>query len=151
MTYKYDELQPAIGEIVGKRHLMPIRVYWEDTDASGIVYHANHVKYMERARTEFLRQIGIEQSRLLRDVHTPIKFAVTSLAIDYFQPAYLDDFLTVETEIEDIKGASVIIVQIIKRRDMKIAAGHSQVATLNIKGTPTRIPKQLLEIFNKLK
>lgn len=148
---KTKELQPAVSEIVRAQNLMPVRIYWEDTDASGIVYHANYLKYMERARTEFLRQMGIEQSKLLQDNDAPIKFAVKSLAINYYKPAYLDDALMVETIIQDIRGASITVKQIIKRGDTKIAAGHSQVATLNTKGVPTRIPKKFLEIFNTLK
>lgn len=142
--------QPPAGALAGKLHRMPIRVYWEDTDAGGIVYHANYLKYMERARTDFLRLLGIEQSELMADPATPIKFAVKSLAIDYHQPAKLDDALLIETEVKDVKAASIVMAQTVKRGETKLADATFRVAVLNAAGQPTRLPKPLTETFRKL-
>ncbi|HXV73578.1 MAG TPA: tol-pal system-associated acyl-CoA thioesterase [Sphingomonadales bacterium] len=144
-------LQPAAGELAGKRHRMAMRVYWEDTDAGGIVYHANYLKYMERARTDFLRLLGIEQTELMADPATSIKFAVKSLDIDYHQPARLDDALVIETEVRELKAASIVMAQAIRRGETPIADARFRVAVLNAKGAPTRLPKTLVEIFRKLK
>jgi len=84
---------------------MKIRIYYEDTDAGGIVYYANYLKFTERGRTEFLRNLGISQFEIYKNLN--IKFIVHSLSIDYMNPSYLDDQLTVETSIKNIKKASI--------------------------------------------
>ena len=84
---------------------MKIRVYYEDTDAGGIVYYANYLKFIERGRTEFLRNLGISQSEIYKNLN--IKFIVHSLSIEYINPSHLDDELTVDTSIEKINKASI--------------------------------------------
>ena len=84
---------------------MKIRVYYEDTDAGGVVYYANYLKFTERGRTEFLRNLGISQFEIYKNLN--IKFIVHSLSIDYINPSYLDDQLTVDTSIEKINKASI--------------------------------------------
>jgi acyl-CoA thioester hydrolase len=143
-------LAPGAGELAGLRHRMAIRVYWEDTDAGGVVYHATYLKYMERARTEFLRLLGIEQAELMADAETPIKFAVKSLAIDYHQSAKLDDALLIETEVKDVKAASIVMAQSVKRGSTAVADATFRVAVLNLAGAPTRLPKALAEKFSQL-
>ena len=97
---------------------MKIRVYYEDTDAGGIVYYANYLKFAERGRTEFLRNLGISQFEIYKNLN--IKFIVHSLSIDYINPSYLDDQLTVETSIKNIKKASIEFSQnIFKSQDGK--------------------------------
>ena len=97
---------------------MKIRVYYEDTDAGGIVYYANYLKFTERGRTEFLRNLGISQSEIYKNLN--IKFIVHSLSVDYMNPSYLDDQLTVETSIKNIKKASIEFSQnIFKSQDGK--------------------------------
>jgi len=97
---------------------MKIRVYYEDTDAGGIVYYANYLKFTERGRTEFLRNLGISQFEIYKNLN--IKFIVHSLSIDYINPSYLDDQLTVETSIKNIKKASIEFSQnIFKSQDGK--------------------------------
>ena len=97
---------------------MKIRVYYEDTDAGGIVYYANYLKFTERGRTEFLRNLGISQFEIYKNLN--IKFIVHSLSIDYVNPSYLDDQLTVETSIKNIKKASIEFSQnIFKSQDGK--------------------------------
>ena len=97
---------------------MKIRVYYEDTDAGGVVYYANYLKFTERGRTEFLRNLGISQFEIYKNLN--IKFVVHSLSIDYINPSYLDDQLTVETSIKNIKKASIEFSQnIFKSQDGK--------------------------------
>ena len=97
---------------------MKIRVYYEDTDAGGIVYYANYLKFTERARTEFLRNLGISQFETYKNLN--IKFIVHSLSVDYINPSYLDDLLTVKTSIKNIKKASIEFSQnIFKSQDGK--------------------------------
>ena len=97
---------------------MKIRVYYEDTDAGGVVYYANYLKFTERGRTEFLRNLGISQFEIYKNLN--IKFIVHSLSVDYMNPSYLDDQLTVETSIKNIKKASIEFSQnIFKSQDGK--------------------------------
>lgn len=93
--------------------VLPIRVYYEDTDSSGIIYHANYFKFMERARTEWLRSIGFEQNDLLKEYG--IVFVVRSLSLDYLQPGYFNDWLKVHTRILRYGGASLNFTQIVQR------------------------------------
>ena len=101
------------GHMEGGVHIMPMRVYYEDTDAAGMVYHANYLRYAERARTEMLRLAGIDHSTLLRDAG--IVFTVRNCDIDYTAPARLDDDIEVHTRILDIFGASIRAEQVVRR------------------------------------
>lgn len=91
----------------------PVRVYWEDTDAGGVVYYANYLRYLERARSEWLRSIGIDQVALLRDER--LQFVVVEANIRYHRPAKLDDELVVSVRLEERRGASVVFRQEIRR------------------------------------
>ena len=101
------------GYIVAGRHLFPVRVYYEDTDAGGIVYHARYIAFAERARTELLRSLGLQQSAL-RDSHDLV-FAVKDCAADFRRPARLDDELEVVSTLRELKGASFRVGQEIRR------------------------------------
>jgi acyl-CoA thioester hydrolase len=91
----------------------PVRVYWEDTDAGGVVYYANYLRFLERARSEWLRKIGIDQAALLRDER--LQFVVVEANIRYHRPALFDDTLLVTLQIEERRGASVVFAQEIRR------------------------------------
>lgn len=91
----------------------PVRVYYEDTDAGGVVYYANYLKFMERARTEWLRTRGLEQDVLIKD--QDLVFAVRSLSIDYIRPARLDDLLRVRVTVSELRRASIVFEQTINR------------------------------------
>ncbi len=92
---------------------IPVRIYYEDTDAGGVVYYANYLKYLERCRTEWLRSVGHEQSNLLRD--SGIAFVVRSVSLEYLKPARLDDLLTVSLEVEKISRSQIFFRQHIRR------------------------------------
>lgn len=126
-------------------HILPVRVYYEDTDFSGIVYHANYLRFLERGRTDSLRLAGIDQSELHADGQGLI-FAVRRMTIDYFKPALMDDVLNVETRTREVRGASLIIDQRITRGDETIVTAEVRVAAI-AGGKPARIPDRLREIL----
>jgi acyl-CoA thioester hydrolase len=103
------------GWFEGKCHVYPTRVYYEDTDAAGIVYYANYFKFTERARTEMMRCLGTEHRSLMREAG--IAFAVRNCDADYLLPARLDDSLVVQTRIRELRGASMRLMQTVARRD----------------------------------
>jgi len=94
---------------------IPVRVYWEDTDAGGVVYYASYLKFLERARSEWLRALGIDQVALLRDER--LQFVVVEANIRYHRPARFDDELVVSVKLEELRGASVVLGQDIYRRE----------------------------------
>ena len=117
----------------------PVKVYYEDTDAGGVVYYANYLRYLERARTEWLRQLGFEQDRLMRDVG--IVFAVRHVEIDYRSPARLDDALVVEAQIAELGKASLLFRQRLLRDDAVLSTATVKVVCLNHKTfRPVAIP-----------
>lgn len=126
-------------------HKMNLRIYYQDTDAGGIVYHSNYLNYAERARSEFLRDIGLPVQDLLdRDV----AFVIKKAELNYKAPARLEDLLTVHTKIGDIGGASMIMNQTIKRGDTELVDIVLQVVFVNPKTmAPIRIPSDLKEKF----
>ena len=128
-----------------------IRVYYEDTDAGGIVYYSNYLKYTERSRTELLREIGISQSELSNKFN--IKFIVHSFSIRYMNPAFLDDLLTVETTICDLKKASIEFSQRVFRKDentkIDIIDSKCKIVSIDDKNNIKPIPDIILQEFSK--
>lgn len=122
-------------------HIHPVRVYYEDTDAAGIVYYANYLRFIERARTEWVRGLGIDQTRLRAD--TGIVFAVRSVAADYLRPAVLDDLLEVRTTPRAITGARIVLDQDVWRGDTRLFAGTVTLVCLTPAGTPARLPRDI--------
>lgn len=131
-------------------HTFPIRVYYEDTDAAGIVYYANYLKFAERARTEALRLGGVDQSELLRD--TGIGFVVRKCTADFLKPAMLDDLLTIETRLTDIGKVSVHMQQIIRRGEEKLVALEVKLAVVGrdfaLTALPATAKKAMMKVFN---
>lgn len=127
-------------------HELEVRVYYEDTDFSGNVYHASYLKFFERGRTEFLRAEGIHHSELVRD---GFAFAVRKMDIEFAAPARIDDLLTVETGVEAISGARLTLMQTIRRGSDELTRARVEVAAIRIDGGPTRLPKALLARFAK--
>lgn len=124
--------------------LWPIRVYYEDTDAGGVVYHTNYIKFMERARTEWLRHLGIEQDEL-RD-NDGVIFAVRSVQVEYFLPAKFNDELLISSEVIKKGKASIIIGQEIIKNSEVLCKGVIKVASLDDKSfRPKSMSKRLYE------
>lgn len=124
--------------------LWPIRVYYEDTDAGGVVFYANYLKFFERARTEMLRAMGHEQDDLRK--REGIIFAVRSVQVDYLSPARFNELLQVSAEVIQAKKASLTFAQSVLRGNDVLATGHIRIACLNADTLrPTVIPHYLLE------
>jgi len=121
----------------------PVRVYYEDTDSGGVVYYANYLKFFERARTEFLRQYGIEQDQLIANEN--VIFAVRKISADYLKPAQFNDLLTVESEVIEIKNASLVFSQKIFRANEVCCQAECKIACLTADTLkPRKIPPQVL-------
>lgn len=127
--------------MTSKVHSFPIRVYFEDTDAGGIVYHASYLRFMERARTEMLRDGGIDHAGMVRN--EKIMFVVKSCAIEYHRPAKLDDMLAVETTVADMGNASLTLTQNTFRAGEKLTTAQVVLVCINGNGTPCRIPANI--------
>lgn len=126
----------------------PVRVYWEDTDAGGVVYHTGYIRFFERGRTEWLRKLGFSQAHMAEQ--TGVLFSVVDLTTRFISPARLDDELAVHTRIAEMGGATVTFDQTIVRQGdgARIAAGRVKVACLDAKSfRPRRLPQLLRQEF----
>ena len=133
------------GEIRGGRHLMPVRVYYEDTDFSGVVYHASYLRFMERGRSNSLRLLGADHRALFEQTaqEAPgFAFVVRTMTIDFLKPARMDDVLAVVTEPEEVKGASILLLQQVTRGEDILVEAHVRVAFV-AGGRARPIPKPL--------
>jgi acyl-CoA thioester hydrolase len=133
------------GEIRDGRHVMPVRVYYEDTDFSGIVYHANYLRFMERGRSNYLRLLGADQRSLFEEAEQEapgFAFVVRSMQIEFLKPARMDDVLDVVTTYEEIKGASITLHQRVLRGDELLIEAYVRVAFV-CDGRARPIPKPL--------
>jgi acyl-CoA thioester hydrolase len=133
------------GELRDGRHTLAMRVYYEDTDFTGIVYHANYLRYMERGRTNYLRLIGADHRALFEatEKEAPgFAFVVRSMTLDYLKPARMDDILDVVTEPEVVKGASITLRQRVMRGDDLLVVASVRVAFIS-GGRARPIPKPL--------
>jgi acyl-CoA thioester hydrolase len=118
------------------------RVYWEDTDAGGVVYYANYLKFMERCRTEWLRAMGVDQLHLRME--RSLQFAVVSISVDFLRPAILNDEILVTAELERLSGATISFKQTIWRDDVQLIDAIARVACLDSGALkPRAIPKDL--------
>ncbi|HEY8575664.1 MAG TPA: tol-pal system-associated acyl-CoA thioesterase [Devosia sp.] len=126
------------------RHSFPVRIYYEDTDFSGNVYHAAYLKFFERGRTEFLREQGIHHSELAAG---GIAFAVRSMEISFDGAAHIDDLLSVVTEVSAITGARLTLNQTIRRGDTVLTRATVVVVAIKTSGGPARMPRVILERF----
>jgi acyl-CoA thioester hydrolase len=122
-------------------HSFDCRVYYEDTDLAGIVYYANYLKFIERARSEWVRSLGIDQAQLKAD--TGIVFAVRHLTADYLTPAKFDDQLTITTQVMDAKGARMVLDQRVLRGDILLFDARVTLVALGANGAPARLPTAL--------
>jgi acyl-CoA thioester hydrolase len=142
-------VKPAEGVMRGAMHLFPLRVYFEDTDVAGIVYYANYLRFMERARSDMLRLAGIDQRGALEAGEGV--YAVAEVSIRYKAPAKLGDDLVVATRIDAVRAASVLIQQRVMRAGEVLADARVTAAFLSPEGRPRRQPRAWLESFERLK
>lgn len=126
-------------------HSLQIRVYYEDTDLAGIVYYANYLKFIERARTEWVRARGVDQARLKAE--TGIVFAVRRIEADYLSPAHFDDLLDVHTSLREMRGARLILDQAVLRQDKVLFRAGVTLVCLDARGRAARLPADIRQRF----
>ena len=136
------------GDFDGARHRFPVRVYWEDTDGSGIMYHASYLRFAERARTEMLRLTGTNQGALL--ARDGVAFPVRRCEIDFLSPAVIDDHLEVVTEVLSVRNATILLEQGIRRGERMLARLVVRLACVNRGGRPVRIPTMIKAALSRL-
>ena len=135
---------PSAGLLLGREHHLAVRVYYEDTDFTGLVYHGNYVRYFERGRSDFLRLMGVGHAALLEH-ETPGAFVITRMEIDFRRPARIDDALTVITTYDRLQGARLDASQRIERGGELLCAAKVAAACIDLDGRPRRAPALLVE------
>ena len=134
----------AFGRFEGKTHILPLRIYYEDTDLSGVVYHANYLRYMERGRTEFFRLAGISKMAGL-DEEEPTAWTLRSIHVDYLRPARLDDIIHVRSRLIGLSGARMQALQRITLGETLLVEGRIEACITTLTGKPRRLPKKVQE------
>lgn len=135
---------PASGRFDGRIHLLPVRIYYEDTDFTGLVYHANYLRYFERGRSDFLRLLGVGHAALLQG-EEPMGFAVVKMALDFKRAARIDDALLVRTAFDAVHGPRLRIAQSIWRGEEEIVCAAVEACCISLTGRAKRPPKMLRE------
>lgn len=139
---------PSSGAFAGRAHFYALRVFYEDTDAAGIVYYANYLKFIERGRTEMMRLLGFEHSALR--AAQAIHWAVHRCTIEYRLVARLDETLIVESRIAAVRGASLDIVQIVRRGGQVVAEATLELVCIDATGKPARLPATIRKQLGNL-
>jgi acyl-CoA thioester hydrolase len=135
-------LLKGLGYFDGKTHVLPISVYYEDTDLSGVVYHANYLRYMERGRTEFFRLAGISKMAGLDD-DEPTAWAIRSVQVEYYRPARLDDVILVRSILTGLSGARMKALQRVVCGETLLVEGRIEACITTLTGKPRRLPKNV--------
>jgi len=135
---------PTAGTFEGREHRLPVRVYYEDTDFTGLVYHGSYVRFFERGRSDFLRAAGVGHAELM-DGPSPLAFVVAEMDLRWLKPARIDDALTVRTLYERIQGPRLIIEQRITRGDETLCAARVTAVCIHPDGRPRRPTTLLIE------
>lgn len=126
-------------------HLFSVRVYYEDTDLAGIVYYANYLKFIERARTEWIRALGVDQAALKQD--QGLVFAVRRVEADYLKPAKFDDELIVKTTLSAFTGARIVLEQNVTRAGEDLFASVVTIVCVTDTGAPARVPAEIRRVL----
>ncbi|MCG6114645.1 MAG: tol-pal system-associated acyl-CoA thioesterase [Mesorhizobium sp.] len=142
---QYAELS---GELTPRGHRLLARVYYADTDFSGVVYHARYLEFMERGRSDFLRLVGVHHTELAAGQHgEKLVWIVRRMEIDFRSPARIDDVLSIETLTEKVSGARIFMRQEIRRGDEPIVDARVEAAIISDTGRPRRFPKEWIAAF----
>ncbi|HPG88563.1 MAG TPA: tol-pal system-associated acyl-CoA thioesterase [Hyphomicrobium sp.] len=133
----------------GQRHVRPVRVYFEDTDAGGVVYHASYIRFCERGRTDYLRLLGTDARGMIdgSDSREPAAFVVRRMNCDFVRPARMDDLLEVETRVKELGGASVTLTQVISTGGRRIFEAEVTVVLVSMSGKPLRLSDAIRGAF----
>jgi acyl-CoA thioester hydrolase len=132
------------GQFRGRIHVLPVRVYYEDTDLSGIVYHANYLRYMERGRMEFFRSAGVAEFAHMKE-EEPTAWTLRKVEIEYFRPARLNDLLEVHTKLTELTGVRMGAEQQVFCRGEQLTQARVEACVITLTGKPRRIPKTTYE------
>lgn len=136
------------GELTVFGHRLMARVYYADTDFSGVVYHARYLEFLERGRSDFLRLAGVHHTELAEGKHgEKLVWVVRRMEIDFKAPAKIDDILTIDTRTESVSGARIFMVQQIRRGDEVLIEAHVEAAIISEAGRPRRFPKEWIDVF----
>jgi acyl-CoA thioester hydrolase len=144
-----DPETPSAGWLVGREHQLPVRIYYEDTDFTGVVYHANYLRYFERGRSDFFRLVGVSHSALL-ERPDPAAFTIVRITVDFKRAARIDDALLVRTTYDSAKGPRLFISQRITRGEELIATARVEAACIDLKGRARKPPPGLAEALAPL-
>lgn len=140
------------GHLTDFGHELAVRVYYEDTDFSGIVYHASYLRFIERGRSDYIRLLGVFHSDLASGkAREKLNFALRKMEINYLKPAHIDDVLIVESRIKEVRGARMVIDQLIRRGEETLFTAMVVVAIIDAEGRPKRIPQKLRDMFMQTK
>ena len=144
MTNAWPDLS---GRLENGRHILPVRIYFEDTDFSGVVYHGSYVRFLERGRTEFIRMLGIGHDALDKGEHSGdgegLAFTVRRMALEFNRPARIDDIVEVVTYPGSVGGARIVLKQAIRRGSEILVTADVTVALINREGQPRRLPEAM--------
>ena len=138
-----------VRDETGQRHVLPVRVYFEDTDAGGVVYHASYVRFCERGRTDFLRLLGSDARGMIdgSDSMEPAAFVVRRMNCEFLRPARMDALLEIETRVEELGGASVTLLQVISAQGRPIFEAEVTVVLVSMSGKPLRLSDTVRAAF----
>jgi len=136
--------QPSSGRFEGRTHVLPVRIYYEDTDFSGLVYHANYLRYFERGRSDFLRLAGVRHAELLEG-DSPTAFAINRMELDFLKPARIDDALMVKTHYDLVRGPRISISQILERDGEVLVRAAVEACCISLTGRAKKPPGLLLD------
>lgn len=139
------------GRIEGDRHILPVRVYFEDTDFTGLVYHANYLKFCERGRSDFVRLLGIHHRELIAagGGNEPAAFVVRHMEIDFLKPARIDDVLEVVTGCVEMSGAAMTLAQEVRRDGVVLMRARVKVVLVSASGKPLRLGAMIRSAFKR--
>lgn len=140
---------PTHGRFEGREHRLPVRVYYEDTDFTGLVYHGSYVRFFERGRTDALRTLGVGHAELLED-DRPSAFVVSTMTLRFLKPARIDDALTVVTRFEAVRGPRLLISQTILRGQEVLCEADVVAVCIHLDGRPRRPGKAMVERIRPL-
>ncbi len=140
------------GRLDKGEHHLPIRVYFEDTDFTGLVYHANFLKFCERGRSDFVRKLGVSHAELERGDHDagPAVFVVRNMDIDFLAPAHIDEVLIVKTQVGEVGAATLVLDQSVWREEKLLMTAKVRIVLISKDGKPLRIGKHLRETLTNL-
>ncbi len=136
----------GLGHFDGKTHVLPLRVYYEDTDLSGVIYHANYLRYMERGRTEFFRSVGISKIEGLA-ADEPTAWALRHAGIEFLRPGRMDDSLFVHTRLIGLTGARLSAHQLVYADNLLLTDGRIEACIITLTGKPRRIPQDIRDLL----